>query len=219
MKGLRLAEPASASPCFVSARIPTISRSAPASPCCSWQAAGVDSMFTGACCRRADAREEEARASAADFLRALRARQHRDPSLPRRLFPGQASDIKVWFEGLRARPAGCHPHPPRRRRASGPSRGQPAHLEHVPRPPDPRIRDPQVGRRPRPAQPLRARRGSCDGAQSRVALTHFGTPALQALVRRGDVPRPGAPARHGVPRRERYAEAFYARKMRLGYPS
>ena len=33
-----------------------------------------------------------------------------------------------------------------------------AHLEHIPRPPDPRVRDPQVRRRPRLPEPLRAAR-------------------------------------------------------------
>ena len=38
------------------------------------------------------------------------------------------------------------------------------------------------------------------GAQGRAAARPFRHPALQGLVRRGDVPRPRAPARHGMPR-------------------
>ena len=67
-------------------------------------------------------------------------------------------------------------------------------VEHVPRPPDPRVRDPQVRRRPRLAERLRARRGAARAAKGELLDRAFRDAARQALVHRGRLPRPDAAA-------------------------
>ena len=80
----------------------------------------------------------------------------------------------------------------------------------VPRPPDPRLRDPQVGRRPRPAHRVPpARRAGAPG-EDRQAARALRLAARPQLVRPRGVrrPRPGPrravprPLRRGLPRRE-----------------
>ena len=68
-------------------------------------------------------------------------------------------------------------------------------LEHLPRPADPRVRDPEVGRRARLAQPLRAGERRRRRRQDRGADAVLPEPGRQALVRRPDLPRPDAPPR------------------------
>ncbi len=95
-------------------------------------------------------------------------------------------------EALRA---GSRADPLRTGSAPGPPGGLRARLEHLPRPADPRVRDPEVGRRARLAQLLRAgerRRRRC---QDRGADAVLPEPGRQALVRRPDLPRPDAPPR------------------------
>src|SRR5262249_49744129 len=81
----------------------------------------------------------------------------------------------------------------------GPPPGLPADLEHVPRPLHPRVRNSQVGRRSGATQPLRPGFSACAGAQDRPADVAFREPALQAVVRQGDLSGPGATPGHGVP--------------------
>src|SRR5690606_5492983 len=73
------------------------------------------------------------------------------------------------------------------------------HLEHVPRRRlHSRVRDPEVGRRPRPRQRLRPPRrldGAPEGGPPRGALPQ---PAREGVVRCRDVPRADAPARGRV---------------------
>ena len=132
-------------------------------------------------------------------------------------FPYQGDDD----QGLAREPASARvapdvdPDPSPRRRAPGPPRGLPADLEHVPRPPDPRIRDPQVGRRPRPAQLSTCRSPPrCWSARSSCCSRHFGTQRskdwFDAETFRGLARLRGMECR--AP--ERFAEAFTARKAR-----
>ena len=70
-------------------------------------------------------------------------------------------------------------------------------VEHLPRSPDPRVRDSEVRRRPRLAQRLRPP-GRGDGtAEGRTPARLVPVPAEQALVHRGPVPRAHAAARDG----------------------
>ena len=77
---------------------------------------------------------------------------------------------RTRFEALKARgrrPT-C-PHPPPRGPPPGPPPGRRADLEHLPRPPDPRVRDPQVRRRPRPARTCSCR-SAASAAERKVEL-------------------------------------------------
>ena len=58
--------------------------------------------------------------------------------------------------------------------------------------------------------------GRSAGAQDRAAARAFRHAALQGLVRRRDVPRPGAPARHGMPRAAAMPRPSFVRKALLG---
>ncbi len=97
----------------------------------------------------------------------------------------------------RARPG---PHPLPRRPAPGPPPGLRAHLEHLPRPPDPGVRDPEVRRRPRLAQPLRARSTRRPrGARSTALIDHFPSQRAGHWFDDRHVLGAAAAARHGVP--------------------
>src|SRR5207249_10297473 len=72
-----------------------------------------------------------------------------------------------------------------------------ADLEHVPRPPHPRVRDPEVRRRPHRAECLRASLGGGRAAQGRAPARALPLPARQALAHRGLVPRADPAARPG----------------------
>ena len=116
------------------------------------------------------------------------------PRLPRRLPPlrrRRGQGVLRGAEGavepdldLHARARRPPPGPPARLRAD---------LEHVPRPPDPRVRDPEVRRRPRRAERLRpvSSRRSSTREGSSCSPTHLRASA-EALVRRGALPRPDA---------------------------
>ena len=94
-------------------------------------------------------------------------------------------------EVVRPRP-GLHPLP--RRPPPGPPPALRPHLEHLAGPPDPRIRDPQVRRRPRPAERLRAAAGRHLPPEDRAAdgrLPHAGDPpVVQRGHVLGDAPHP-----------------------------
>ena len=73
-----------------------------------------------------------------------------------------------------------------------------ADLEHLPRPPDPRVRDPEVRRRPRLARTSSSRSTrTIVNRKIELLLEHFATQRAQALVHRRPLPRPDAPPRHG----------------------
>ena len=113
--------------------------------------------------------------------------------------PYVGGEVKDVFEELKRRRAGPRPHAHARRPAPGPSPRLRAHVEHVPRSPDPRVRDPEVGRRPRAPERLTCRsRRTIVEEKLAARCAALPEPGRKALVRRGDVPRPHALARAGV---------------------
>ena len=159
----------------------TTSRSAAGARCCAWPPTrpGLEVLWVVFCSsRRAPS---EARASAQAFLRGrgrLARRRARLPGrLPALLGAGGEGSVRGPQEGLLPGP-GLHPLP--RGPAPGPPPGLGPHLEHLARPPDPRIRDPEVRRRLRLAELLLALPARDAGSQDR--------PAPRAL------PLPGGPA-------------------------
>ncbi len=132
-------------------------------------------------------------------------------------FPAAYSAIKTFFERLKREPdARSHPVPRAGRSASGSSDRERDGLEHVSGSPDPRIRDPEVGRRPRTAQRLRRRLAHAmraprptpsSGAYPSQSRKHWFTrDTFMAMLRlRGlECRSPSG-----------YAEAFQGRKLRL----
>ena len=86
-------------------------------------------------------RAEEARASAEAMLGGLGRIEIDVCDFSDGFFPYEGKRIKDFFEGLKRRAgAGCDLHPPARRSAPGPPDDLRADLEHLPRPPDPRVR-------------------------------------------------------------------------------
>ena len=101
------------------------------------------------------------------------------------------------------------------RRPPGPPHAREARAHRVPRPPDPRLRDPQVGRRPRPADRVPpARRAGAAGRRSPSCTSTTGRSATAA----GSTAEVfGGLARvRGVQCHARYAEAFHVAKLVLG---
>ena len=76
-------------------------------------------------------------------------RRGRRPRVPRRVHAVHRRDRQGGVRGAQARRARPRAHPHARRPAPGPSARLRAHVEHVPRSPDPRVRGSEVGRRPR----------------------------------------------------------------------
>src|SRR5439155_8787724 len=88
-------------------------------------------------------------------------------------------------------------HPPRSGPPSGPPARRRAHVEHLPPPPDPRIRGSEVRRRPRQPERLRPTRRGSRGEEDGAASPAIRQPVVAPLVRRGGLPRAAAAARHG----------------------
>ena len=119
---------------------------------------------------------------------------------PDGFFPYEGQRIKDFFEELKARLlARRRPHPPARRPAPGPPPHLRADLEHVPRPPDPRVRGAQVRRRHGRAR-TPSSRSTSDSAQRKIdhLMEHFGTQRSKRWFKRGPVLGPAPAARHGV---------------------
>ena len=114
------------------------------------------SRSTGWCSRRRASGRDEARASAEAFLAGVAAAPRRGARVPRRLPPVRRRRGEGRLRGAEGprRPELVLTHA-RLRPASGPPARVRADLEHVPQPPDPRVRDPEGRRRPRPAERLR----------------------------------------------------------------
>src|SRR5690606_5001672 len=99
------------------------------------------------------------------------------------------------------------------RRAPGPPDTGQAGAHGVPGTPGAGLRDPQVGRRPGPAQPVRVAAGDRAGRQAGHPAPALRLPARTDLVRRRSLPRAGArprravrrPLRRGVPRAQALA--------------
>ena len=134
---------------------------------------------------------------------ARRASADRGPRVPRRVSAAHRRRGEGHVrgpEGARRSPAGPHAHA--RRPPSGSSSRVRADLEHVQGPPDPRVRDPEVGRRlgrPNVYVPLARKHVERKLDAPRRA---FREPAREALVRQRGVSGADAPPRHGVPRAE-----------------
>ena len=94
--------------------------------------------------------------------------------------------------------SGPDPHSSARRPAPGPQAGLRAHVEHVARPPDPRVRDPQVRRRSRCAEPVRPSGRLSGAAEDRPATRPLRLAARPAVVHRGPVSLTAPGARYGV---------------------
>ena len=166
--------------------------------------------------RRRRARRRRRAASAARFLaRRRRSRADRSAASATASSRTPGAAVKEFFEELKATVApdlvlthrrdDLHQDHRARRRA---------HLEHVPRPPDPGVRDPQVRRRPR--RPRTSLSSSATRSAERKS-TCPGTFVSQAN-RRGSIPRPsGAPPApgHGGRRGERPRRGFHCRKALL----
>ena len=101
--------------------------------------------------------------------------------------PYVGREVKDAFEALKREfTPGPRLHPPPRRPAPGPPPRLRADLEHLPRPPDPRVRDPEVRRRPRlrrtsssalPAEHARAEDRARAGALPAPRRASTGSPA------------------------------------------
>ena len=120
-------------------------------------------------------------------------------------FPYNGAEIKEFFDELRRE---VNPdlvlHPLPRGPASGPPACLRAHLQHVPGPPRPRIRDHQAGRRSRQPQRLRRSRPCHRAVEAPTPVVQLRHPAGQAVVHRRRLPRPDAHPRDGGGRTERF---------------
>ena len=191
------------------ARTPTTSRSAAAGRCALLERARGTLPVGRPPRRRQRAAEAEARGG--EFLRRVRGDGElggfRDGYLP---YAG--GRVKDCFEASRRVRARSRPHPPSRRPAPGPPARRRARVADVPRPPDPRVRDPEVRRRPRLAQHVRAARRR-PRRRARCAARSEASPASRAGWFNAETFWPAPAARDRGPRRSGYAEAFHGRKV------
>jgi len=196
-----------------SARTRMTSRSVAAAPCSGSRRTMPQAEFTWVVLSGDARRAEEARCSAARFVGTIRAtvvvKEFRDG-----FFPYIGAGIKDFFETLKLRT---------RRTSSSHitvATGIKDHrlvfrpyLEHVSRPPDPRIRSPQVRWRPsRPNWYVPLDERTCH-TKTRKSPRRLRVAARPALGSPRDVSRADAAARRRVRRAEGYAEAFYAHKL------
>ena len=121
------------------------------------QALSARALPLGRCCRGDDVREAETRDAARSRPRRRRATQSRWRASAAATSPRTSTRSRTHFEALKARvnPDLVLTHRLEDRHQDHRVRRR-AHLEHVPRATDPRVRDPEVRGRPRPAEPLRA---------------------------------------------------------------
>src|SRR5207248_3828534 len=118
--------------------------------------------------------------------------------LSRRLLPLPRAGGEGALRGAEAGGfAGPDLHARRPRPPPGPPARFGADLEHVPRPPDPRVRGAEVGRRPERAERVRAAFGRAPGAEDRAPPRALPVPARQALVHGRPLPWARAPPRDG----------------------
>ena len=159
------------------------------------------------------ARAAETRRSAGLLLRRAPSATCPAGSVSRRFSSGAVEGSQQTLRRAQA-PASTrrHLHPRARRSASGPPPGLRAYVEHIPRPPDPRVRNPEVRRRHRPAQPVCT--GDDCGRGTQVAVPPFGLqePGNKLLVHTRNVPRPDAPARCRKQRRARLRRGVFTRE-------
>ena len=145
-------------------------------------------------------RGDEARASAEGCWR-RRGDDDRSPWVSRRVSPIRRGGGEGRVRGHRlARRSPARPHAHQGRSAPGPSARVRADVEHVQGPPDPRVRDTEVGRRPRTAERLRAAHGGAGGGEARPAPGAFREPARKHWFDARGLPGADASPRDGVSR-------------------
>ena len=160
---------------------------------------------------------DEARASAEAFLAGVATSRVEVLGFRDGFLPYVGGEVKDVFEELKgARRSAARAHARRLRLPPGPPARVRADMEHVPEPPDPRVRDPEGRRRPRPAERVRpALRGASWRRSSTLLERHFPSQAGKHWFDRetflGLMRLRGMEA--AAP--ERFAEAFTARKVTL----
>ena len=100
-------------------------------------------------------RAEEARRSAEALLDGVPKSEVTICDFPDGFFPYEGKKVKDFFEDLKRKSAGCRLHASARRPPPGPPGRLRADLEHLSRPPDPRVRGAEVRRRHERAQRVR----------------------------------------------------------------
>ena len=147
-------------------------------------------------------RAAEARTSAEDFLAGAARSEVVVHGFKDAYMPYNGESVKEAFEQLEAGTAGSGAHPHARRPPPGSSPRVRADVEHVPRPPHPRVRGAEVGRRPRTSQPVRPPRRGRRHGQARPRPPALPDAGGEALVRHRDLPRahaaPGPRMRRSV---------------------
>ena len=143
-------------------------------------------------------RAEEARASANAFLADATDTDIRVLGFRESFLPYIGGEVKEAFETLQGRRARSHPHAHSPRSPSRPPARLRAHLEHVPRSPDPRIRNPEVRRRHRRAERLRPARRRARRCKNRDDPAALPEPGWETLVRRRAPSCVDAAPRHGM---------------------
>lgn len=172
----------------------------------SWIASGAEVSVDWCALSAPGERADEARASAMEFWLAPRARTFISASFEMAT-SAERTAVKDWVEGLKRLEKPdvvlCH----QRNDAHQDHRhGVRTGMEHVPRSPDPRIRNSEVGRRSWAAKRLCA--AERRGAREEIELLHkhFGTQRSKAWF--DDETFRGLARLRGVECRERYAEGF-----------
>ncbi len=161
-------------------------------------------------------RRREAAESADHFLESAGAKTVALEDFRDGYFPYQGAEVKDCFEAAEVGgDTGSDPDPLPRRPSSGPPAGLRAHLEHLSRPPDPRIRDPEVRRRSRGSQRIRFTAAKYLRQEDLLHSRTLRIAAREGLVHGGDLPGDlrlrGIEAGSG----SGYAEGFYGRKLSL----
>ena len=203
--------------CCSSARTATTSRSGAAPPCSrcverfptstfNWVVLGSDEHARAEASRRARRSSPARRASDDHGRRASATASCRTWD----------AEMKEYFEALKAEvnPDLIFTHY-RHDRAPGPPTRLRADLEHVARPPDPRVRDPQVRRRPGIPERLRRRPRARRNEKLRILNECYGTQRSRAWF--SDDTFLGLMRLRGVEGNtpSGYAEAFYSRKLAI----
>ena len=162
----------------------TTSRSAAAGPCSGSSRRGRTSACDWIVFTSDEERAAEARAGAAAFLDGAAESNVVVRDVPATALPvRRRGDQGVLRRARSLDRAGPDLHPLPARPAPGPPRALGADLQHVARPSRPRVRDPEVGRRPGPPERLRPARAGArrpegrrrSGRRSRASVTSTGS--------------------------------------------
>ncbi len=172
-----------------------------------------DIEFTWVVLSAAGARGAEARRSASAFCAGAAALDVRVHEFVDALLPYGGEAVKEVFEGLKPVVPGPGVHPYALRSPSGPPPRVRVDLEHVSRPPDPRVRDPEVRRRSRDSQRLRA--AGCRRRRREAGLLREHYASQRDKHWFDDEVFRGLLRLRGMECATRYAEAFTCRKLRV----